>query len=45
MAEKRGQRTHVGRSLTKNDSLALATAQERFTADYPLAGPLHCAIL
>lgn len=45
MAEKHGQRTHVGRSLTKNDSLALATAQERFTADYPLDNPLHCAIL
>jgi CO/xanthine dehydrogenase Mo-binding subunit len=45
MAEKHGQHTYVGRSLTKNDALALATAQERFTADYPLDNPLHCAIL
>jgi len=45
MDEKPRKRTHVGRSVTKNDSLALATAQERFTADYPLESPLHCAIL
>jgi putative selenate reductase molybdopterin-binding subunit len=38
-------RTHVGRSLPKNDALALATAQELFTADYPLEGALHCALL
>jgi CO/xanthine dehydrogenase Mo-binding subunit len=35
----------VGQSLAKNDALALATAQELFTADYPLEGALHCALL
>jgi len=38
-------KTYVGRSLPKNDALALATAQECFTADYPLQRALHCAIL
>jgi putative selenate reductase molybdopterin-binding subunit len=35
----------VGQPLLKNDALALATAQELFTADYPLEGALHCALL
>ena len=39
------ERSHVGKSLPKNDALALATAQELFTADYPLEGALHCALL
>jgi putative selenate reductase molybdopterin-binding subunit len=38
-------RPYVGRPLPKNDALALATAQELFTADYPLEGALHCALL
>ncbi|UCF98489.1 MAG: molybdopterin-dependent oxidoreductase [Spirochaetaceae bacterium] len=45
MGEKKEQRTYVGKSLPKNDALALATAQEYFTADYPLENPLHCALL
>jgi CO/xanthine dehydrogenase Mo-binding subunit len=36
---------YVGRSTPKIDSLALATAQERFTADFPLQDPLSCALL
>jgi putative selenate reductase molybdopterin-binding subunit len=36
---------YVGRSLPKNDALALATAQELFTADYVSEGALHCALL
>jgi len=42
---KNNEPTHVGRSTPKNDALALATAQELFTADYPLEGALHCALL
>jgi CO/xanthine dehydrogenase Mo-binding subunit len=38
-------RPHVGKPVPKNDALALATAQEFFTADYPLEDALHCAIL
>jgi putative selenate reductase molybdopterin-binding subunit len=55
MAGKATQRKHngrpyvgkpyVGRPLPKNDALALATAQEWFTADYPLEGALNCALL
>jgi putative selenate reductase molybdopterin-binding subunit len=37
--------SHVGRSEAKIDALALATGQERFTADFPLDNPLHCALL
>ena len=36
---------YVGQSVLKNDALALATAQELFTADYRLEGALHCVIL
>jgi putative selenate reductase molybdopterin-binding subunit len=36
---------YIGQPLPKNDALALATAQELFTADYPLKGALHCALL
>jgi putative selenate reductase molybdopterin-binding subunit len=35
----------VGQSAPKIDSLALATGQERFTADFPLPAPLACALL
>ncbi|MBN1838295.1 MAG: molybdopterin-dependent oxidoreductase, partial [Spirochaetales bacterium] len=35
----------VGRSAAKVDSLALATGQERFTADFPLREALVCELL
>jgi putative selenate reductase molybdopterin-binding subunit len=38
-------RKRVGHSVPKIDSLALATGQERFTADFPLQAPLVCALL
>ena len=36
---------HIGISEEKIDSLALATASEKFTDDLPITDPLHCALL
>ena len=36
---------HIGISEDKIDSLALATASEKFTDDFPITNPLHCALL
>ncbi len=36
---------HVGKSVTKIDSLGLAAGMEKFTDDFPTEDTLHCAIL
>ena len=41
----RVDRSAVGRSVPKIDALALATGQERFTADFPLREALVCRLL
>lgn len=35
----------VGKSVEKIDGLALATGEEKFTADFPIENPLHIAML